>query len=214
MITAKVLSIAIIVISLIAGLISFYIISGLSKAQKKKQMEEIASQLINFFIFIWLGKIIMNFFIFIKDPLAILAYPSSSHAFYLAILFSALILTYKSKRRQIDVFQLIKSFIPVFLVASFVYEFIQIVWNNNTYSIGYTVLLTILLIVYLLVSDRMAGPTVTLMMLIGWSAGVFVLEYILSFTTVFGYIMDSWFIGLFFITSFILIIYKQRKLVS
>lgn len=66
--TFKLMSIGIIIISFVVGLIFFYMISYLSKEQRKAQIEEIVSQLINFIIFIWIGKIILNFSIFIKDP--------------------------------------------------------------------------------------------------------------------------------------------------
>ncbi|WP_240510215.1 hypothetical protein [Virgibacillus profundi] len=115
----KIMSIGIIVISIVAGLIFFYIVSDLPKEKRKVHIEEMVAQLINFIIFIWLGKIILNFFIFIKDPLAILAYPSDSDAFYLALLFSAIVLMYKSKRNEIDILLFIESFLSVFLVRHF-----------------------------------------------------------------------------------------------
>lgn len=211
---ASVLStITIIIISMIMGLICFYVMSDLPKIQRKKQIEEMTSQLINFVIFIWLGKILLNLTIFIRDPLAILAYPSNSFAFYLAVLFSALLLTYKSIRKKVDVFTLMNSFIPVFLVASFVYEFIQIVWHNNTYSIGYLAWLSVLLIMYLLIRDHVITYTLTIIMLSGWAAGKLVLAIVLPFTTVFGYIMTPWFLVLFFTICFSLL-FKQRKQVS
>src|SRR5690625_3616935 len=70
--------------SFIAGFIFFYLMSALSKAKKKQQAEEVTSLLINFVIYIWIGKILLNFLTFIKDPLAVLAYPSNSHAFYIS----------------------------------------------------------------------------------------------------------------------------------
>lgn len=206
MVAASVSSIAIIVISIIVGIISFYIMSDGPKVQKKKQIEDITSQLINFVIFIWLGKIVLNFAIFIKDPLAILAYPSHSYALYLAVLFSALTLTYKGARKQMDVLAFINSFIPVFLLSSFVYEFIQIVWNDNTYFIGNIVLLTILLIFFLIIRGRIVTGAFTMMMLIGWSAGMVVMSFVQPFATVFGYIIAPWFVGVFFITCFILLL--------
>ena len=112
--TFKLMSIGIIIISFVVGLIFFYMISYLSKEQRKAQIEEIVSQLINFIIFIWIGKIILNFSIFIKDPLAILAYPSNAEAFYLAVLFSAILLFYKAYKKKFDVLQLATSFLSVF----------------------------------------------------------------------------------------------------
>lgn len=209
--TAKLISIGIIILSIIGGLVFFYMTSNLSKEHKKAQLEEMSSQLVNFIIFIWLGKIILNFSIFIKDPLAILAYPSNSEAFYLAVLFSAILLIYKSWRGKFDVLYFITSFLPVFLMASFMYEFIQLILGNNTYSFENLTLSTILLVLFLLISDRLTSRTLIITMLTGWSAGFLLLAYTQPFVTLFGYIMAPWFIGVFFIMNLVIfIISKQR----
>lgn len=210
----KLTMVAIIAGSMAIGFIVFFVISDLPKSQKKKMITEMISQLVNVVIYIWLGKIILNLALFVKDPLAILAYPSNAHAFYLAILFSALTLAYKQIRRQMDVASFIHACIPVLLSASFVYEFIQFVWYDYTYAIGNLILLTVLIIVFLLIRDQIRSTTVTTIMVIGWGAGTLLLTFILPFTTVFGYTMDAWFIGLFLITNIILLMMNQRKKVA
>ncbi|MFZ3579783.1 hypothetical protein [Virgibacillus sp. DJP39] len=213
MAASKLMSIAIIVISLAVGFIFYYILSDLSKEQKKRHMEEMFSQLINFIVFMWIGKIILNFNVFINDPIAILAYPSNSEAFYLAVLFSAIMLNYKAKRKPMDMLVFIRSFLLVFLVASFMYEFIQLVWNNNTYSFGYLFLLIIMLVVFFL-SGRITTTMLIVTMLIGWCVGMVLLSFVYPFATVFGYIIAPWFVGVFFITSICLITFNTRKRVS
>ncbi|MGY0692705.1 hypothetical protein ACW2QC_07900 [Virgibacillus sp. FSP13] len=211
-VASKLMSIAIIVLSLIVGLVFYYVLNDVTKEQKMKQIEELASQLVNFVIFIWLGKIILHLPIFIKDPLAILAYPSSSHGFYLAVLLSGCVLFYKSKRGKINLLAFIASFLPVFLAGSFTYEFIQLIWNNNTYSFGYIVLLTVLMVSYLLIRAHITTGTLICLILIGWTTGILVLSFIQPFVTVFGYIMAPWFVGVFFVVSlFSLIILNRRK---
>lgn len=204
-------AISIIFMSFVVGISAFYYTSDLSKTLKKKHIAEITSQLVNFVIFIWVGKIVLNLPVLIKDPLAILAYPSNAQAFYLAVLFSTLTLAYKHVRRKMDVTSLINAFLPVFLIASFVYEFTQFFWSNDRYAIGYIALLAVLLVVYLFTYNHIKATTLTIMMVIGWSTGKLVLTFILPFTTVFGYIMEPWFLGLFFITSVLLLIFRLRK---
>lgn len=211
LVTSKLISIAIVFVSLAIGISSYYIMNNASKEQRKKNIEEMISKIINFIIFIWLAKIILNFTLFISDPLVILAYPSTSRAFYLAILFSALILIYKGIRKKLDVFTFIESCIPVFLVTSFTYELLQFVVNNNTYSFGYLILLAVLLVLFILISGRIATSTLIILVFVGWSAGMLLLAYIQPFATVFGYIMAPWFIGVFLITNLLLIIIKKRK---
>ncbi|MEK3889650.1 hypothetical protein [Bacillus sp. FSL K6-3431] len=146
--------------------------------------------------------------------MAILAYPSDSAAFYLAVFFSVCTIAVKTKRQQIDVLAFLDSFIYVFLIASFTYEFIQIVWNNNTYSIAYMVFLTLLIIGFLFARDRIATNTLIFIMLICWAVGSLGLTFIMPFIMVFGYTIAPWFLGLFMISCLTLLILKQRKKVS
>lgn len=210
-IASKLAAIGIIVASIVAGFLSFYIMSDLPKETKKKQIEELTSQFINFVIFIWLGKIIANFSIFINDPLAILAYPSDSNAFYLAVLFITMLLIYKAKRKQLDGQSFIKAFLHVFLVASFSFEFIQLVWNNNHFTLGYLILLTILLVLFLSLSGHITTIRLSIVLLTLWSLGIIVLSFFQPFVTVFGYNVSPVFAGVFFIICFSGLLLKQRK---
>ncbi len=215
MAVAQVLSmVAILAISVAIGFVAFYLTSDLSKVHKKQWITEMLSQLINFVIFIWLGKIVWHFDLFIQDPLAILAYPSNAQAFYLAVLFIVLTLAYKQFRGKLDIHAFMYVCIPVFLVASFVYEFIQFVWENHTSAIGYLALLALLLIVFVFIRDRLNHSAVTIVMMMGWTAGVLLLTLIQPLTTVFGYIMVPWFAGVLFVASILLLIINRRKKVS
>lgn len=209
--STQLISISITITSIFGGILSFYMMSDLPKEQRKSHIEEITSQLINFVLFIWAGKIILNFPVFITDPMAILVYPSDSSAFYLAVLFSSLLLIYKSQRCQMNVVLLIQSFIFVFLIASFLYEFMQYSWYDNTYSFGYMVLLGILLILFLTAQGRIGNHTLISALLIGWSLGIYIITTIQPFVTVFGYMMTPWFVGLFFAVNFTHLILNQRK---
>ncbi|MHA0856536.1 hypothetical protein [Paenibacillus sp. CMAA1364] len=204
-----------IIISVIVGTLAFYLLdSNESAAQKKQHVNEITSQLINFVIFIWISKIILKFSVFVKDPLVVLAYPSNALAFYLAVLFSTVAIAYKAKRQQVDVLLFSNAFMQVFLVASLVYEFIRIVWDKDTYSIGYMTLLALLFIVFLLIRDRIVTHNLIIIILLGWSVGTLALSLIMPVAMVFGYTMRPWFLILFLVTYLILIIFNQRKKVA
>lgn len=210
-IATKLLAIGILSLSFAVGFISFYFLSDLPKERKRKHIGELFSQLINFVIFIWIGKVIVNVPIFLDDPLAVLAYPSNSDAFYIAILGTASILLYKKIREKIDMLPLFGSFLHIFLVASFLYEFIQFITGANRYAFGYLVLLSILLILYIYFYGRTTTNRLLGMLFIGWSAGILVLLFIQPFVSIFGYTMTPWFIVLFFIICFSIIIYKERR---
>ncbi|MBN6205429.1 hypothetical protein JYK21_03105 [Ralstonia pickettii] len=210
-IASKLAAIGMIVASIVAGFLSFYIMSNLPKETKKKQIEELTSQFINFILFIWLGKIIVNFSIFIKDPLAILAYPSDSNAFYLAVLFTTILLFYKARRKQLDRQSLLIAFLHIFLVASFSFEFIQLVWNNNHFALGYLILLAILLVLFFSLSGHITTIRLSMALLTLWSLGIMVLSFFQPFVTVFSYNVSPVFAGVFFIICFSGLLLKQRK---
>ncbi|WP_042150093.1 hypothetical protein [Paucisalibacillus sp. EB02] len=212
-IASKLTTIGIIAFSIAIGFLSFYLFSNndLTKDQKKKHIEEIMSHLINFIIFIWVGKIVLNLTIFISDPLSILAYPSNSKAFYFATVLTAILLLYKSKRKNMMVLPLLESFVHVFLIGSFVYEFIQFVIEDNRFAFGNLILIALLIGLYFFLRERMKVRMLLMVMVTAWSIGMILLGIIQPFVTVFGYIMAPWFVGVFFITCVISLAYKIRK---
>lgn len=210
-ITSKLTAIGIIALSFAVGFLSFYLLSDLTREQKKLQVEEIISQLFNFVIFIWIGKILINLSTFISDPLSILAYPSDSKSFYFAIVSIALMLLYKSKQKNMQVIPLLDSFVHLFLISSFVYEFIQFVVVDNFYALGYLILLSILIAIFFLLRERFTTLKMLTVIVIVWSIGMLILGFVQPFVTVFGYIMAPWFVGLFLVMSVGILTYKIRR---
>src|SRR5690625_2965938 len=158
-ITDKLISFAIVIVSFIIGIISFYIMNPLPKAKRKQYIEELSSQVINFVLFIWVSKVILNLPLFFTDPIVVLSYPSNSHAFYLAVLFSSLLLLYKWAKKKINMVAFIESGILVFLVTSFSYELIQIVINKEPFTFKYLVLLAVLLSLFFMLVGRIKTST-------------------------------------------------------
>lgn len=209
--TQVLVSLAIIIVSFIIGFIFFYSTSNLEKKEKKTQIEEITSLLINFVIFIWVAKVLLNLSLFIKDPFAVLAYPSNSNALYLATLFIIINIVYRIKRHQFNVQPLYISFVPIFLSASFIFEFIQIVWVKSAYSWLYLGLLMLLILVFVLLNDSVSKVKVAYNLMLAWSLGTLILALILPFTTVFGYTMTPWYLISLAVVHLILIMYNYRR---
>ncbi|WP_139343300.1 hypothetical protein [Virgibacillus siamensis] len=207
----KLMSVGIIVLSIAIGIISLIIFGRLSKKHRKNYLEEITSHFINLIIFIWAGKIILNFRVFMVDPLSILAYPSDSKSFYLAVFFSTVLFFYKSSKWQLDTLLFLESFLLVLLTASFVYEFIQYIWNDNQLAFGYLMLLAVLLFIFIFTLNRFSSSTLILVILTVWFIGVSLLLFIQPFVTVFSYMIAPWFLGLIFITGYLYILYCKRK---
>src|SRR5690625_4463590 len=140
-------SIGILILSFIIGGLFFYVTSEESKAIKKKQIETIFSLLINFIIYIWIGKIIQHFPLLLKDPLAILAYPSNSQSFYIATALIIVNLIYRIARHKEKINFIFQAFLPIFIASFFVYEFIELVIQGYSQNwISFIWMMAILLI--------------------------------------------------------------------
>ncbi|MBU6080771.1 hypothetical protein [Allobacillus halotolerans] len=209
--TTKIYAIAMIVISMVVALAVYYLMTDLPKKEKKKQIDELTSQIVNFVIYIWIAKILLNLSLFITDPMAVLAYPSSAEAFYLAALFSVITLAIQSYRKKLQVIPLIMTFIPVFLISTFLFEFMQFTVMDESYAISQIVLSGLLLIVFYWIQGKVSIDLLILIMLVGWSVGMMGLTFMQPFVTVFDYLMKPWFIGTFFVGMFALILLHRRK---
>ncbi|MBS4220993.1 hypothetical protein KHA96_22115 [Bacillus sp. FJAT-49711] len=204
-------SIAMIIFSWSMGFLTYYILSDFSKEKRKASMEEVLGQLINFTIFIWIGKIILNLRIFIEDPLAILSYPSNSNAFYLAILLSVITIVIQYNRGKVDALLFSVAFTNIFLTASFVYEFMQVIWNKNTYSIGYMGLVAFLNIAFVVIRKFVCPCRLNLLIFLGWTIGSFSLAVIQPILMIFGYTVGPWFLVLILIICCFLMVYQKMK---
>ncbi|GAA0431814.1 MULTISPECIES: hypothetical protein [Virgibacillus] len=204
-------TISIHVISMSVGFIAYFLSSNLPIAERKQVSQQMISYLVNFVIFIWIGKIVLNLSLFISDPIAVLAYPSNAQAFYFALFLLAIQLWYKAKRSEVDIEILLYCYVPVLLVASFMYQFIEIIWKNNTLAWGDFILLLILLLTFLLLRDRLRKSTLLLCMVWVWAIGKLSITWIMPFTTIFGYMIHPFFfitVGLIFS---ILFVFKRKK---
>src|SRR5699024_2514574 len=174
----------------------------LARAEKKVQLETIASLLVNFIIYFWIGKILLNMPVFWQSPLAVLAYPGQSSAFYMAVAFSVIHIFIKQKRQKIDVQEMMYTLMHVFLFASFTYEFIQLIrmTDHGVWDYLYLGLLLLLIVSVVLLDKRAGRQQLVYGVLAGWSFGQLLLSLSAPYTTVFGYLMAPWFLSILFVT--------------
>lgn len=210
-IASKASTIGVIIISIGLAFAMFYFFSDLRKDEKKKYIDELISQLVNFILFIWAGKILLNISLFFRDPLAVLAYPSDSNAFYLAVLFTAIVIIYKKLRKNLNFIVFAENFTYVFLLAVFIYEFIQFILNEDQFSLGYLILFLTLLLLFYFMQGRVRMRTLLLTILIGLTVGLLVLGVTYPYVALFGYLIERWFILLFFTSSLASIILFERN---
>jgi|SRR5690625_3365898 len=212
-IVAKLTSIGILAVSFLLAIIFYYMVSSKIKEDKLKIIEEVISTLINFVIYIWVAKIILDITTFLRDPFAVLAYPSDSRAFYLACVFLFLHSLYRAKKDLQGVKIAVGSYVPIFLSASFFYEFIQTITGNNTFNSFYLALLFVLLILLVLGFGRWPEQIFHVSLLIAWGIGTLILAIRLPYMTIFGYLVSPLFISILLIMFIGLLIYNQRKVV-
>lgn len=208
--TTVILSVGILIISFVIGIIFFYMTSTETKEMKKKQLEDVISLTINFVIYIWVGKIIVNFPKFISDPLAILAFPSNSKAFYVATLFIIINLFYRKLRHKQDVGIILQVFLPVFLAASFMYEFLQIVAVGKQINGIYLGFMMTLLIAYIGLLGKISLHRLSLVLGGIWLGCQLVLSLLL-YATIFGYRLTSIYFLSLIMLSLIVYVYRNKR---
>ena len=209
--TTAFIKIGSLVFSLLIGIVFFYITNQSTKQEKKQQLDQFISYLINFILFIWAGKIIIHISIFFQDPFAVLAYASDSRSVYIATILLVLQLIYRKIRKQLSVSQLVNTMIPIFLATSFIYEFIALTIMNSKTALQNLILMTGLLVAYLFLQDKLRVGNVTKLIIFIYSITHIVFYFIGGYTIVFGYMLHP----VYFMSILILImfdfIYYQRK---
>src|SRR5699024_377189 len=89
------------VIAFIIGMLFYYMTTSEKDRKKKQHAIDLAlSYIINFVLYTWLAKIVVLFSLFIKDPFAVLPYPSDSRMFYLANVFLLIHIVIQIKRKK------------------------------------------------------------------------------------------------------------------
>lgn len=207
------ISIGVFALSFFFGISFFWMISPLRKKQKKLIVDQIISLLINFIIYTWVGKIIVNLSLFLRDPIAILAYPSDSKAFYVACLLMVITLLFQNRKGNGTGRLLFISFIPIFFGATFLYEFIQLVYFDHHLSIYYLGLVALLMFFYIFFSQKMK-ESLHILWVYMWLIGQLFLSLINPYITIFQYTISPLFILLLGGCIGIFQLYVKRGMVN
>lgn len=191
----------ILIISLILACAFYYLYSSQPRAIKKEVMNEVLSNIMNFVIFVWASKILLNIRLFSDDPMAVIIYPSTAESFYIAFVLTAILFLVQIRKKKVDLNVFFGAFTFIFLVGSITNELIQYFWQNNLSSIGYLILLILVLTVFLLLEEKIKFPTLIYIVVVIYCVGLFILTFIEPIVTVFGYIIHPYFIGIFMVFS-------------
>lgn len=203
--------IGILLISFIIGITLYYVISSQPKAEKKQELDMMISFLINFVLFIWLGKVLLNLTLFLQEPLVVLARPSDGKTFYLALVLITINILYHVLRKGLKVIPLLYTLTPVLVGASFIYEFLKVVLLTNTSTWGYLTLLLLLLIVVVSLYEKIRADVFVFMVMNIWIIGQFILGFIFPYIVVFTYLISNLFLGIVFVLLFVAFVYNYKK---
>ncbi|MDL4839673.1 hypothetical protein [Aquibacillus rhizosphaerae] len=195
--------------SFLLGIVFFRFVSPYSNLETKKWIDGLVNLFIVFVISLWIGKIITNLSIFINDPLPILAYPSDSKAFYVAVALSIVYGKFKLAKEYHQVIDVLFAWLIVFFTASFVYGFVQMIFGAAAFSWQYLGLHVLLLILFVLQQDKLSKENLVFTGLLSWSIGQWLLA-LFSRTTVFQFNLSHWFYAVVLIVSVIITIYGKK----
>ncbi|MYL32429.1 hypothetical protein GLW08_06615 [Pontibacillus yanchengensis] len=180
-------------VSLLLGVILFQVLSPFSKSYVKQLTNEISSFFFAFVISIWIAKIVVNIGTFMNDPRAVLAYPSNSHAFYLAFAF---ILPYSKLhvyRRDLNINHIGTALFYVFILSSIFFEFSNtVVEQNVAVHVSQLGILVATLIILLGTQNSLTRLSLYIGITV-FTVGYFVLSSIFAHTHIFLYTVDTWF---------------------
>ncbi|MEI3612140.1 hypothetical protein [Pseudogracilibacillus sp. SO30301A] len=212
--TTMMMSIGILVISFILGILFYLLITNEDKERKKKHAENILSLLINFILYIWIGKVVIHMNLFVQDPLAVLAYPSDSRAFYIASVLIMVNIYYLTTKKGLDARHLFNTFVPVFIATSFIFEFTQLVIYKHDNLLPILFLWMLLLIGYVFVYGKWANTLVNVIFATASLIILFILTLLKDTVTFFGYMISPFYFISLLILVFIIIVYSNRRKVS
>ncbi len=200
------------ILSFIIGVLFFYVNNEGEKLNKKKQLEMIFSLLINFIIFMWIGKVILHFPLLFKDPIAVLAYPMNSYTFYIATFLLVINLVYlviQKKEKLVDIFQ---TFLPIFLASLFAFEFVKLVIEHQSQQYLAFILQLCLLLIYLFYGNKNMSVKKIIFMI--WIVGKFVISIISPYTMIFNIMISPYYFGSLLVLIIVINLYNGNRKVA
>ncbi|WP_040226903.1 hypothetical protein [Bhargavaea cecembensis] len=192
-----------VVLSLAAGTGAAALLTG-----GKGFMGQAASVLADFVIFLWVGKIVLNIGLFVRDPVSVLAYPAGSSAFYVSAALTAVSARFRW-RREPPPAGFFAFLLRALFLSAFFFEFAGYFPDRHGAALPNLLLYGVLSAVSVAVPLREIRFVRWAALL--WGAGVAVVAMASPLVTLFGFVLSPWFVLLvcFAIVSFTLIKSKE-----
>lgn len=192
--------------SFVFGFIVYYFANPKTK-KLKEQVDFIGNYLITYVVFILVGKVLYHYKLFFQDPMAVLAYPSDSPAFYIGTILFIVAIIVQLYLEKLQLPSLIHIFVPVVVGGSFLYEFIQMQFYDKG-ALSYLIVHILLLVGYILLDRSVRND---LLILFGWMVGLVVLSFVEPFIMIFQFIVSIWFVLFMMIVIVVTYIYLSRR---
>lgn len=176
--------------SFIIGLLLFWLACSWEKKYKRYYIDLVLSSLLFFTISLWGSKILINWSLFLDDPMAIVTFPSTTSSFYLAFCLMVAYVMYLSRKSGFKLFMFLHSFVVIFVMASFSFLFTQYLFSNIPVSLLELSLHFILLLTWLIIHPNvqqylLASAGIVCLAIIKW------MILIEKGTTVFGFPLSA-----------------------
>ncbi|WP_411954234.1 hypothetical protein ACKXGF_13605 [Alkalibacillus sp. S2W] len=208
--TAAIIDILMLLGSWLVGLIVYRLFA----AQRVAKLEDIAGVVLNIILLTWVGKVVFQLPLFLQDPIAVLAYPSSANALYFGIFIAFILLTRKAYKESIDLNKQLYGFVYSLLFASFSYNTTDLIVFENTFAIYNLIILAVVVITLIIVDQHLKPGLLSGLLISLWSAGHLIMQFWAPFTTTFSFLLAPWFVAVVLIAGISLIIHTTRKKVS
>ncbi len=209
--TTALISIGTIVFSFISGLLFYYLIVNETKEIRKQRIDSVLSVTINFVLFIWASKIVLHINTFMKDPVAVLAYPSDSTSVYLATILIGITIIYQVIYKKSDGVNLFNTFVPILISTLFIYEFLRWIIQGENQAMIQLTFSMILLILYFILQNKMKVVHVSISVFLLWTFMNIGMAVYNNYSIVFEYSLSAYYFLSLLILVLFYIVYSNRR---
>jgi hypothetical protein len=191
-------------LGLVGGGLFFYYTSPYDNTLKKRHSNKLLDVVLYTMIFTIVAKVILNVSLFFDDPVAVLAYPSDSSAFYLATGGVIVVMAWSLIKTRTELVPLIDSLFRLIVGSQFVQLFLTLTLTTYYVSMIQLGLLfvTLLLLVFLTKHPLRSATHVSIIGV--YTAGAFGLSFIETMPFFNFYVHGSYylFLGLVLLAPF------------
>lgn len=168
------------ILSLVLGLVFFRIFSPFPSLKETKAREDdLFTITLSLIITLWIGKIITNFPLFIKNPQAGLVYPAGKYALYAGLVMTGIYIVwhYSRKGESRPWPDILLSSLMVIISGQFLFGFFNFVLGMQSVNIAYLIFYAILLIIMIFAKGRVDRTFFAFGLLAAFAVGQIILGF-------------------------------------